>query len=177
MCGSHRAQPRLATLLVVSLMGGCVSSDERTIDMPLAAQQYRPLEHFPPASGPGGRYYGTMVVRHLLDERKFGPALEELDHQISTNRESKSAAQVLPQLLVLRGMARFELRDPEGALTDYTEALTIDPDYWPAYFHRWQCHLELGDRAAAQTDRKAGARLAPDEFERDYDPHPGGGMI
>ena len=113
-------------------------------------------------------------IHGLLRDRKFSVALDELDRQISAHAGSESASHTLPQLLVLRGMIRFKLHNPKGALSDYDEAIALDSAFWPAYFHRWQCNLELGNRSEANADREEGRKLAPQQFERDYDPHPAG---
>ncbi len=176
MLPRHPVRLKLAVVLATVVFVGCVSSDERSFpDIPLAAAQYDPMDHFPPSSDADGQSATELAeIRSLLRDRQFSPALEELDRQISAQRGSEPPSLALPQLLVLRGMTRFKLHNPKGALADYDEAISLDGAYWPAYFHRWQCQLELGDRPAASADREAGRKLAPEKFDRDYDPHPAG---
>ena len=172
---SQLSKIRLAVSLAMVVNAGCVSSDERLDNLPLRSEQYHAMDHFPPAPESGDPIFAEMVqIRRHLSGREFGPALKEMDRLISVQRRAKSTTGTLPQLLVLRGMARFTLHNPNGALADYDEAIALDNGYWPAYFHRWQCHLEFEDFSAAKADRETGRKLAPEQFEQDHDPHPAG---
>lgn len=174
---STRWSPLL--MISVSIIGlGCVSTDESLVGIPLRAQQYNPIEHLPPVSSFDEPLLSELIKIHgSLRDHEFMAAREELDRQISAHTGSASARQTLPHLFVLRGMTRFKAHDFEGAMGDYSAAIALDEDFWPAYFHRWQCNLELGNRAAANSDREKGRELEPREFERDFDPHPAGGII
>src|SRR5258708_6046169 len=133
---NHRTRFKLAVVLATVVNAGCISSEERLDGIPLAAERYDAMDHFPPAPDANGpSFVEVSRIRSLLRDRQFGPALEELDRQISSNAESVSPTEALPQLLVLRGMTRFKLHNPKGALTDYDSAIAVDSGYWPAYFH------------------------------------------
>jgi len=168
-------------ILMGAAISGCAWGEERLDNVPLAVLPYNTTEHLPPDPETNGpTFAGRQEIRQLLRNDQFGLALEKLNIEVAAVSELEFGAGAHPRLLVLRGIALYALQDPQTALTDYNEAIALDGRCWPAYFHRWQCHLKLGNRAAAQADREAGRRLAPEEFDRDYGPdafREHGGMI
>lgn len=51
-----------------------------------------------------------------------------------------------------RGVAKFELGDKQGAISDYNRAVTIDSEDAFAYYNRGVAKFELGDKQGAILD-------------------------
>ncbi|MBD2524594.1 tetratricopeptide repeat protein [Nostoc sp. FACHB-133] len=67
-----------------------------------------------------------------------------------------------------RGIARFELGDKKGAITDFNQALRINPNLAPAYTGWGVAHYTLGDKQGAIAD----LQKAPDlNLEPDFSRH------
>lgn len=72
------------------------------------------------------------------------------------------AAELVPQVWLLRGVARASLGRPDAARDDLDEALRLEPSLAAAYAHRARLHLRAGRRDAARADLEALVRAAPD---------------
>ena len=56
-----------------------------------------------------------------------------------------------------RGLAKYDLEDYNGAITDYNKAIQLKPDDADAYYNRGNAKDELEDKIGACTDwSKAG---------------------
>lgn len=60
-----------------------------------------------------------------------------------------------------RGRLLQQRGDPRQALAAYTQAIALDPSFWPAYFERGNLKLDAGDATAALKDLEKAAQLAP----------------
>lgn len=61
-----------------------------------------------------------------------------------------------------RGEIRFELKDYQGAITDYTQAILMKPDFATPYTKRGNVRTILGDKQGAAQDFQQAAFLAQD---------------
>jgi lipoprotein NlpI len=57
-----------------------------------------------------------------------------------------------PKPYHLRGLARLEAGDHDGALEDFGNAIDLDPDYGPAYYSRAMLQTQLGREDLATED-------------------------
>ncbi len=60
-----------------------------------------------------------------------------------------------------RGLVRYEMREIEGAIADFTRAIEIDPNYFWAYFKRGVARIRKGDLDAAIADLTKVIELNP----------------
>jgi len=58
-----------------------------------------------------------------------------------------------------RGLARHDLKDYQGAMADFNQALLLNPNFPEAYQNRAITRNALGDKQAAITDLNAAAKL------------------
>ena len=61
-----------------------------------------------------------------------------------------------------RGNSKIEKKDYQGAITDYTKAIELDPDYADAYINRGVVKDDLKDYYGAITDYTKAISLDPD---------------
>jgi tetratricopeptide (TPR) repeat protein len=61
-----------------------------------------------------------------------------------------------------RGVAKWRLRQLDGALTDFTKAVSLNPDYAPAYNNRGNVFLELNRAEDAYKDFDRAVALSPE---------------
>ena len=74
-------------------------------------------------------------------------------------RPSPSAPSNQEQAYIDQGNARADQGDLAGAIADYTQALTFDPQYANAYYNRGGAHATEGDKAGAVADFRKAADL------------------
>ncbi|MGD0053475.1 MAG: tetratricopeptide repeat protein [Vulcanimicrobiaceae bacterium] len=84
-------------------------------------------------------------ARSLFGAHSFQASIDLLDVYLRDHPRDARA-------LVIRGDAKAELNDDDGALRDYNAAIGIDPDYEYAYVTRCETRLDAGDAAGAQQD-------------------------
>jgi tetratricopeptide (TPR) repeat protein len=58
-----------------------------------------------------------------------------------------------------RGYARDDLKDHEGAIEDYTQAIQLDPQFALAYYNRGDARNSLGDTKGAEADWAQARRI------------------
>ncbi len=58
------------------------------------------------------------------------------------------------------GNEKFALGDYQGAIADYTQAISLKPDYASAYINRGVVKSALGDKQGAIADLQEAARLS-----------------
>jgi tetratricopeptide (TPR) repeat protein len=66
-------------------------------------------------------------------------------------------------LSTIGGVARANSGDKQGAISDYTEAIRLDPQDAKAYSNRGANRAALGDRQGAMTDYNEAIRLNPQD--------------
>ncbi|MDX2240032.1 MAG: tetratricopeptide repeat protein, partial [Leptolyngbyaceae cyanobacterium bins.302] len=59
------------------------------------------------------------------------------------------------------------LKDVEGAIVDYSEAIRLNPTLAEAYLNRGRLHLETGNRQATLTDWQQAAKLFEERGDLD----------
>jgi tetratricopeptide (TPR) repeat protein len=64
-----------------------------------------------------------------------------------------------------RGLGYRRTFQFERAFEDFSQAITLDPTYTPAYYHRGNMYLERGEIRRAEEDFDQVARLKPREAE------------
>jgi tetratricopeptide (TPR) repeat protein len=58
-----------------------------------------------------------------------------------------------------RGIARSAEGDQQGAIADYTQAITLNPNHVNAYYNRATARANLGDKKGATEDYQKAADL------------------
>ena len=66
------------------------------------------------------------------------------------------------------GNTKYYLGDYKGAITDYTQAIRLNPDYADAYYNRGNVKYHLGQHFAAIADYDIAIRLNPDDADAYY---------
>jgi tetratricopeptide (TPR) repeat protein len=90
----------------------------------------------------------------LVDKHDYKGAIAILDRLLTQDPKNVNA-------LVMRGDAKDDLGDHNGALDDYNAAIEINPDYEYAYATRCGTHLELSHTRAAVNDCTKALSLKP----------------
>ena len=138
---SRLLRPLRSALVTAALLGGLpllvTSAGEAQTPVPAAA---------------GDAVNGYDRAQGLFRERKFNEAIAALTTFLATHPRDARA-------IVLRGDARADLGDNEGALKDYNSAIAIAPEYQYAYVTRCETRLQLDDDAGALADCDAAVRL------------------
>lgn len=67
-----------------------------------------------------------------------------------------------------RGMVKAQQGDYEKAIEDYTQALTVNPNYVGAYLNRGSAYANLGNYSKAITDFNQALRINPNSAEAYY---------
>ncbi|WP_341531744.1 tetratricopeptide repeat protein (plasmid) [Nostoc sp. UHCC 0302] len=67
-----------------------------------------------------------------------------------------------------RGLSRKEIRDYQGAISDYTKAIELDSSNARAYLNRGLVRVEMGDKKGAIADYKKGDSLFLQQGETGY---------
>ena len=85
--------------------------------------------------------------------------IDNYDMCINLNYKYKSSA------YYNRGISKKNLKDYQGAITDYTKAIELDPDYADAYINRGISKRNLKDYYGAITDYTKAIELDPDDAD------------
>ena len=112
---------------------------------------------------------GTAYMSEDPKESAVDLAINDFTEAIRLKREliesvpenpvrEKRLKKELARTYVYRGTARYWKKNDSDAITDYTNAIELDPDYADAYNHRGISHLSNGDIDNAITDQYAGNR-------------------
>jgi tetratricopeptide (TPR) repeat protein len=91
-------------------------------------------------------------------------AFERGDYEAAISAWSQMAAQRLgaPDIPYYLGLAQLGRGSPTAAIAAFSEALTIDPDFGPAYLGRAQARLQQDPAARVDVDLAAAIANAPD---------------
>jgi tetratricopeptide (TPR) repeat protein len=92
----------------------------------------------------------------LFRARQFRETIAALDAYVPANPQDGRA-------LALRGDAKANLGDNNGALKDYDEALRLNPQYQYGYVTRCETRLQLDDNSGALSDCDMGVKLEPSD--------------
>ena len=65
----------------------------------------------------------------------------------------------------MRGLACEEKKELEQAISDYSEAIRLDPNYAPAWLHRGAAWSIAGEYDKAVQDMNEAIRLKPDDMQ------------
>jgi tetratricopeptide (TPR) repeat protein len=68
-----------------------------------------------------------------------------------------------------RAIARWKSGDPNGGITDFTQALALEPKDETAFYYRALIYEEIGDTTAALTDLKKSISLKPNDPDIYYE--------
>ena len=90
---------------------------------------------------------------------KFSDALSDLNKAIELESENYR----YHRSYQLRGKVKFEKGDYNGAISDYTKAIEINPNYVDAYFNRGISKAELKDYSGAISDYNKAIELDPND--------------
>jgi tetratricopeptide (TPR) repeat protein len=66
---------------------------------------------------------------------------------------------------VVSGNAKFERKDYQGAIADYSRAISLDPNYANAYYSRGLAKRLMGDSDSAIEDYKQALKINPDDAD------------
>ena len=91
-------------------------------------------------------------------------ALADFDEGIKYYLESNdnSFRELAIELYLVRGFIRANLDELDLAITDFEQAIMIDPTYAPAYTNRGIAYTELGEADLAKTDFEKALSLDPE---------------
>ncbi|MBW4633337.1 MAG: tetratricopeptide repeat protein [Iphinoe sp. HA4291-MV1] len=107
-------------------------------------------------------YYKRGIARsHSGDKQK---AVEDL--QKATDLFLKKGNNADAQRS--KGLARYYLKDYQGAITAYTEAIRLNPNDTRAYYNRGNARYELGDKQGAIADFNQALRINPNYAKAYY---------
>ena len=95
---------------------------------------------------------GYVRAQTLFRDRQYTEAVAALNAYLAAHPRDARA-------LVLRGDAKADAGDNDGALKDYNVAIAIAPEYQYAYVTRCETRLQLDDTAGALTDCDNAVRL------------------
>ena len=98
----------------------------------------------------------SRYLTELLPESKPAKPLAEGNRSISA------------ETYYTWGNTKYDLGDYKGAITDYTQAIRLKPDYAAAYYNRGLAKHDLGQHFAAIADYDSAIRLKPDYAEAYY---------
>ncbi len=95
-------------------------------------------------------------AQQLFKQKKYADVVAALDTYLHEHpRDARG--------FVLRGDAKAELGNNQGALGDYNVAIGIDPEFEYAYVTRCETRLDVGNAQGALADCNNALRLSPDD--------------
>ena len=79
--------------------------------------------------------------------------MEKLEHSLSGFLfDGPVLSQLTAMIINSRGTAKYDLRDYEGALTDYSYAINLNPNFPDAYYNRARIYKDQKDYKNALSD-------------------------
>jgi tetratricopeptide (TPR) repeat protein len=113
------------------------------------------LDHFPPKA--------TWLLdrgKALGAESRFDESLADLMRAVQMNPSADTH--------YFRGVTHYFMKSLQAALADFNQALTLDPDYEPAYLKRCSTYYQLQLYQAGLADCDEFVRRRPDAFDGYY---------
>ncbi len=111
-----------------------------------------------------GEYWETSVPQQTRFREELIKGLNELEIEIQAapapNPVKAPVAQTAEDLNV-QGCEKFDQRDFDGAIADFTRASEIDPNFTNAYYNRGNAKREKGDLDGAIADYNRALELEP----------------
>ena len=122
-----------------------------------------------------GEVIGVSVAGHrALDAQNLNFAIPSryLTELLTKSKPATPLAQgnrsISAKTYFMWGNTKYYLGDYKGAITDYTQAIRLNPDYAKAYYNRGLAKSDLGQHFAAITDYDIAIRLNPDYADAYY---------
>ena len=117
-----------------------------------------------------GEVIGVSVAVHrALDAQNLNFAIPSryLTELLTKSKPAEPLAQgnrsISAETYFMWGYTKYSLGDYKGAITDYTQAIRLKPDYATAYYNRGVAKGDLGQHFAAIADYDIAIRLNPDD--------------
>jgi tetratricopeptide (TPR) repeat protein len=105
----------------------------------------------------------AFVLMYALLAQRLQPAPSGVTPPASSASSAPLTSEMTAVDFYRRGKAKFHAKDAQGALADYTQALTLRPDYALAYTDRGRVRYELQDYQGALTDYTQALTLEPQD--------------
>ena len=122
-----------------------------------------------------GEVIGVSVAVHrALDAQNLNFAIPSryLTELLTKSKPAKPLAQgnrsISAKTYFMWGYTKSDLGDYKGAITDYTQAIRLNPDSANAYYNRGNAKMSLGQHFAAIADYDIAIRLNPDSADAYY---------
>ena len=119
-----------------------------------------------------GEVIGVSVAGHrALDAQNLNFAIPSryLTELLTKSKPAKPLAQgnrsISAKTYFMWGNTKYDLGDYKGAITDYTQAIRLNPDHAKAYYNRGLAKSNLGQYFAAIADYDIAIRLNPDDAD------------
>jgi len=115
----------------------------------------------------GDTFYGAMARARLAELKRQQVAVAEQPKAPPTQTTTAADTKYFPSqspygsLLVAEGNRQAVYRDFDAAITDYSEAIRLDPKYALAFHNRGAAYANKGDRDRAIADYDEAIRLDP----------------
>src|SRR5499433_959652 len=115
----------------------------------------------------GDTFYGAMARSRLAELKRQQVVVAEPPKAPPTQTTTAADTKYLPSqspfgvLLVAEGNRQAGYRDFDAAITDYSEAIRLDPKYALAFHNRGAAYANKGDRDRAIADYDEAIRLDP----------------
>ena len=117
-----------------------------------------------------GEVIGVSVAVHrALDAQNLNFAIPSryLTELLTKSKPAEPLAQdnrsISAETYFMWGNTKYYLGDYKGAITDYTQAIRLNPDYAIAYYNRGVAKSDLSQHFAAIADYDIAIRLNPDD--------------
>ena len=99
------------------------------------------------------------ITARLIEVRFTRIAVVALPEAVSPEKASAGSDPAKSKDLVNRGLSKFNSRDFQGAIQEYTEALASSPADPAIYILRGEAHLALNEQSAGQSDMEEAIRV------------------
>ncbi len=135
---------------------------EEAVDSEVPSASQSDLEELEFLTTGSGTVDAMLLEGLLAHNRHHYDRAVEIYSKILAEEPRESVRSVV---LIHRGMARFASEDHAGALSDFTEAVTSDPENARGYFYRGITHRRLGNQSEALADLDRSLGIDPYNVE------------